>query len=354
MELFFHISMIVTIMVVSLTGMGRTTRLFRSRGGPMAPSEPEFPTELEGEDRFLVNPLNVDEVLSFGPRAPQGSSPGFPWDRSQLPQPQQSPIDICRCKCKSMTYQPLKLSYAKTSRNDGIVVEISNSGHGVNLKVPKAEAKPFLSGGMLSNRYIYDNIHCHWGRNDIMGSEHFIDAESYPMECHMVTFNEKYGTINEALKNKQDGVVVLTWFYKLANEDNKRLQNFLQYVPSVRENGAKIFRADQNALFFPLEVLPINQEYFAYPGSLTTPPFTEAVTFIILPIAVGISKDQLALLRTLMDDKNPSKPVLSNRREIQTLNHRTVYCVKGRVQAISREIPPQQSNDRYNQIHRYC
>lgn len=290
----------------------------------MAPGEPEFPEVHEG-----------------------GSS-GFPWTpRSQYKSPQQSPIDICTCNCKAMNYRPLRVNYAKTDRRDGIVVELSNSGHGVTMKVPRSEARPSLIGGMLPNAYTFDNIHCHWGKDDIMGSEHFINGESYSMECHMVTYNSKYKDLNDALSNKndQDSVVVYTWFYKVKNEDNMKLQQFLNYIPHIRDNGTKINPADQDALLWFLEPIPANKEYFAYPGSLTTSPFTPSVTFIILPVPVGISRNQLAVLRTMMDNHNPSKPVLTNRREIQTLNKRPVVCVKGTIQMTARLIQAEATND---------
>ncbi|XP_022198636.2 carbonic anhydrase 13 [Nilaparvata lugens] len=257
----------------------------------------------------------------------------FPWNpRWHFVSPLQSPIDVVRCNCREMEYEPLIWNYAPSVEKDGIALKISNTGHGVSIKIPSEEARPFLSGGMLPGRYLFDNLHLHWGRTDDVGSEHFVDGESYAMECHMVTYNSKYSDLNEALNHKDDGVVVFTFFFKLTPNNNEDLQPFLRYVLFIRETGYNITALDQDALIWFLNPLEVNDEYLTYPGSLTTPPYTESVVFIILPEPIRVSSHQLSVMRRLMDNHVPSRPVLDNRRVIQPVNHRPVVCVKGAVE----------------------
>ncbi|XP_075231680.1 carbonic anhydrase 1-like isoform X2 [Lycorma delicatula] len=180
---------------------------------------------------------------------------------------------------------------------------------------------PQLSGSFLKDTYVFENIHYHWGKENYFGSEHFINGESFSLETHMVTFKKSYGDINNALKYK-DGVVVLTFFAK-EGERNKKFDNFLQYIPKISTGNCsvKVPTLDVILWFLP-ELIESNRfsNYFAYPGSLTTPPFTESVTFIIIPEPVTVSHVQLDSLRKLKNDE--TQPVKTNRRELQPLRGR--------------------------------
>ena len=55
--------------------------------------------------------------------------------------------------------------------------------------------------------------HWHWGPNNSVGSEHVLDGMKYPLEIHMVHFNEKYPDLKEASLHP-DGVAVNAFLYK--------------------------------------------------------------------------------------------------------------------------------------------
>jgi carbonic anhydrase len=72
-----------------------------------------------------------------------------------------------------------------------------------------------ISGSATNNeRYIFDQLHFHWGSNDRVGSEHVIDGMHFPMEMHLVHYKESYGSFDEAV-NKPDGLVVIAALYKV-------------------------------------------------------------------------------------------------------------------------------------------
>lgn len=73
---------------------------------------------------------------------------------------------------------------------------------------------PVISGGPLTGKYEFSQLHFHWGENDTIGSEDLIDGQSYPMELHMVFYKKQYRTARSAME-KQDGLVVLAFFYKV-------------------------------------------------------------------------------------------------------------------------------------------
>lgn len=64
--------------------------------------------------------------------------------------------------------------------------------------------------------------------------------------------------------------------------------------------------------------------YVTYKGSLSTPPCAEAVTWIVSPYTIGLSKVQLQTFRKLYDS---SKNLENNFRPVQPLNGRTVHFV---------------------------
>ena len=63
-------------------------------------------------------------------------------------------------------------------------------------------------------------------------------------------------------------------------------------------------------------LLPENRDSFRYDGSLTTPPFTEGVRWIVLAEPITLSKRQIEAFRELFE--------AGNSREVQPLNRRAV------------------------------
>lgn len=75
------------------------------------------------------------------------------------------------------------------------------------------------------------------------------------------------------------------------------------------------------------KLLPSTEEYMTYSGSLSQPGCVESVRWIVMNKALQVSKQQLYLLRKLMqgDQDNPKAPLWNNRRPRQPLNNRVVY-----------------------------
>lgn len=71
-----------------------------------------------------------------------------------------------------------------------------------------------ISGGPLAGKYVFSQLHFHWGQNDSFGSEDLINNHSYPMELHMVFYKKAYGSPEQA-QLKHDGLVVLAFFYEV-------------------------------------------------------------------------------------------------------------------------------------------
>ena len=89
-----------------------------------------------------------------------------------------------------------------------------------------------LEGGPLPDgvKYLLVQTHWHWGPDDTLGSEHTIEGRKFPLEVHMVHYNEKYKDMEEA-SNHVDGIAVNAIMYEV------RLENF-----HSRDGGEGDFR----------------------------------------------------------------------------------------------------------------
>lgn len=80
----------------------------------------------------------------------------------------------------------------------------------LGLLAPVDEMPSIRGGGLKDgDNYTFAQVHFHWG-NESMGdgSEHVIGSHQYPAEMHLVHFNQKYGSVSEAV-NHYDGLAVL-------------------------------------------------------------------------------------------------------------------------------------------------
>ncbi|XP_047001320.1 carbonic anhydrase 4-like [Schistocerca americana] len=78
----------------------------------------------------------------------------------------------------------------------------------------RAKVRAHLTGGPLLGRYVFSQLHFHWGQQDTEGSEHTLQGDSFPLEMHMVLFKSRYLTQEAALK-EMDGVVEVAYFFQL-------------------------------------------------------------------------------------------------------------------------------------------
>lgn len=76
------------------------------------------------------------------------------------------------------------------------------------------EERPYIDGGPLKDKYVFSQIHFHWGVNDMEGSEHTTDGIKHSAELHVVMFKSSYLTQEAALK-EEDGIVILVYFIRV-------------------------------------------------------------------------------------------------------------------------------------------
>lgn len=130
-------------------------------------------------------------------------------------------------------------------------------------------------------------------------AEHTIDGIRYPLEIHLVhSFNNEEFTVMSILAKEGE---------------ESQIFEFLESFLPINVNNTKNIHEplDLTTLF------PKTKNYYAYGGSLTTPPCTENVNWIVFKEPIIVSEAEVLKLK-----KNMPK---DNYRNEQPLNGRQVY-----------------------------
>jgi len=227
----------------------------------------------------------------------------------------QSPIDINSENVTRTNLPRLKMN----GFDNAFPAMIINNGH-TALMTLTSDNKPTISGGPLKAEYEFAQLHFHWGANDTCGSEDQMNHKRYPLELHLVFVNKRYSDFNSALTH-WDGLCVLGCLFEVQDDDNDNFNSFSKVLPQITKPSPVGESIKSIALF---DLLPtVLTSYYTYNGSLTTPPCSEAVTWIDFDNTVKISHAQLQLFRNLVDDDD--NRLINNFRAIQPLGDRTVY-----------------------------
>lgn len=191
----------------------------------------------------------------------------------------QSPVDIRNTVVAEL--QPLIINY-QTNNN----TKITNNGHTIQLD--------FDTGNSLnldSDSFNLVQMHFH------APSEHTINGQHYPFEAHLVHANK-------------DGDLAVVGLLFATGPNNPVLAQFWDYLP---HNTSYNFIIPDLQL---QDLLPADLSYHRLSGSLTTPPCTEGVRWIVLASPSTIGAEQVAVFKNIMgSDTN---------RPVQALNGRVI------------------------------
>ena len=135
-------------------------------------------------------------------------------------------------------------------------------------------------------------LHAHWGDKSGYGSEHTVNGQSFDAELHIVHFNTKYENPGDAF-DKEDGLAVLGIFLSVGDSDHPEFEKICKRFSDI-QNSSDIVPLDDDLDLN--KFLPEDRKYFTYPGSLTTPPLFESVTWIVFRQEMKISQRQVSFL----------------------------------------------------------
>ncbi|XP_057367327.1 putative carbonic anhydrase 3 [Daphnia carinata] len=235
----------------------------------------------------------------------------------------QSPININPHKALVVNYPKLSFGFY-----DKVFPEtVTNNGHTVTLQIGKREGKdylPYIENGGLSDRYIFYQLHFHWGSKSNKGSEHRIANKRYPAELHMVHFSQKYDNFTEASKHP-DGLAVLAVLIEMEKRDNIAFRH-IEHFDEITRPSANRGNSSVSNLSNPValeDLIPDNPlTFYRYNGSLTTPLCNEAVIWTVFDTPIALSERQMNEFRELFDEEGHH--LTDNFRPVQSIHDRLV------------------------------
>lgn len=117
-------------------------------------------------------------------------------------------------------------------------------------------------------------------------SEHLIDGVTYPMEMHIVN------VLKDSNETNQPQYLVIGLLFKMGRE-NKFIREFLNLVPA--EEGKDNVPAGSVHFEDLFNDIPKTESahYYSYKGSLTTPPYSETVSWILRKYILEASPEQI-------------------------------------------------------------
>ncbi|XP_050168830.1 receptor-type tyrosine-protein phosphatase gamma [Myiozetetes cayanensis] len=235
----------------------------------------------------------------------------------------QSPIDIVdHLAHVGDEYQELQLDgFDNESSNK---TWMKNTGKTVAILL---KDDYFVSGAGLPGRFKAEKVEFHWGQsNGSAGSEHSINGKRFPVEMQIYFYNpddfDSFGTA--VLENRVVGAMAV--FFQVSQRDNSALDPIIHGLKGVVHHEKETFLDP----FVLRELLPTSLgSYYRYTGSLTTPPCSEIVEWIVFRKPVPISYHQLeafySIFTTEQQDHVKSVEYLRNNfRPQQSLNNRKV------------------------------
>lgn len=167
----------------------------------------------------------------------------------------QSPINLTTKNAKQM-HQPLSFNYHNST------AEVINNGHTIEVDFTE---KNFVE--LDAVKYFLKQLHFH------SHSEHSLDGNYYPAEVHFVH------------KSVKGDLLVVGIFIELGESEDEI--GLFEHIPASAKAKEKTnIRLDA--------IKQMAHSHFYYQGSLTTPPCTENVHWIIMDKHIFVKKEQLS------------------------------------------------------------
>jgi len=254
--------------------------------------------------RHLALALAATGVLALGTAVPAGAGAGAEahakWSYSGPTGPAHwGSLDPAYAACSDGRAQsPVNLRQAtrKPLRNPRFHYVTGRAAVFNNTHTVVADARPgsTMSVGGSTFRLLQIHFHVH--------SEHEVNGHIYPVEVHFVH------------QTKSGDLAALGVFVRRGSSTNRAWQ---PYVRSLDVAPGKSVHPRINWA----AMLPRDRASFRYHGSLTTPPCTEGLTWVVLTHPVRLSAKQIAAFRAAYAD---------NFRPLQPLHGRTILLDSSR------------------------
>lgn len=180
---------------------------------------------------------------------------------------EQSPIDLA--SANSADLANIEFNYQRSAIN------ILNNGHTVQVNYDEGSY-------MQVEGVRYDLLQFHFH----VPSEHTEAGQSFPAEVHLVHRNA-------------DGNLAVVGILLDEGDESVALASVWEHLPAEESD---VHTADGSVN--GQDLLPDERATYRYPGSLTTPPCSEGVSWFVMMEPMELSSQQLAALATIIDGSN--------------------------------------------------
>lgn len=194
----------------------------------------------------------------------------------------QSPININTTTATKLAN--IKFSYQTTP------IDVVNNGHTIQVNYAKGS---MLSVGGKDYKLLQFHFHS--------PSEHEVNGKPYDMVAHLV-------------HQAADGQLGVIGVLMKAGKENSVIASIWKHMPKESGNHNKV-----DATLNAAELLPSNHSYYNYSGSLTTPPCSEGVNWMVMQTPIEVSAEQVAAFTGIF-----AKSV----RPVQPRNDRLIHASK--------------------------
>ncbi|MGF1487384.1 MAG: carbonic anhydrase family protein [Prochloraceae cyanobacterium] len=195
---------------------------------------------------------------------------------------QQSPINLKHQEAlHANNLNDLEFNYHLST------LKILNNGHTIQIN-PDPDNHLKIAGKN------YDLLQFHFHHP----SEHVVSGKNYPMEAHLVHRHHESGEL-----------AVLGVFLEEGTE-NDALSPIWKQLPEHQSKEQPVI-----GHFNPMQILPHKKIAYRYNGSLTTPPCSQIVHWVVFEEPIKASKQQLTKFAQIFPN---------NARPVQPGNHRLI------------------------------
>jgi carbonic anhydrase len=204
---------------------------------------------------------------------------------------EQSPIDLA-AEAAVGDYPRVEFNYAPRAAT------VVNTGRSIQVNVDPG------SGITIGDTH-YELLQFHFHHR----SEHTVGGVRYPMELHLV-HSAHQGDLARQIQRGDGSNLAVVGILLREGPANGVLAPICARLP--RQTGAAVTLQDAVPL---AELLPVSRIAWRYRGSLTTPPCTEGVSWIVMTEPVALSAVQIVTFGALYP---------GNYRPVQPLGQRTL------------------------------
>jgi len=202
---------------------------------------------------------------------------------------QQSPVNIDTSALEATALPALQFLYSTN-----VPLDVLHNGYIIKARVPYGSSYLVVQGKV----FMLDHFHFHYK------SEHKVDGQLRDVEMHLVHI-------------AADGeITVVGVMFNQGTRAHGELAKVIDVMPLMKDDHAAVTRVNL------LKLLPARLESYRYTGSLTMPPATQGVNWIVMTQHPSLSCRQVEAFRGVFSGADFLK---GNRRPVQPLNGRLIY-----------------------------